>query len=100
MILNPLVPLFGRLVARGGRKRGNRQTDGQTDRRTDGRTYRPSTGNPRCPCAPRVTVCCGFTVRCTAHAHACAIKSTSQAAGYGSTLYIGIAMVFVFSPYH
>ena len=33
--LNPLVSLFGRLVARSGRKRGNRQTDGQT--------YRPST---------------------------------------------------------
>ena len=37
--LNPLVSLFGRLVARSGRKRGNRQTDG----RTDGQTYRPST---------------------------------------------------------
>ena len=39
MALNPLVSLFGRLVARSGRKRDNRQTD----RRTDGRTYRPST---------------------------------------------------------
>ena len=29
--LNPLVSLFGRLVARSGRKRGNRQTDRQTD---------------------------------------------------------------------
>ena len=28
MALNPLVSLFGRLVARSGRKRGNRQTDG------------------------------------------------------------------------
>ena len=28
MTLNPLVLLFGRLVARSGRKRGNRQTDG------------------------------------------------------------------------
>ena len=36
MALNPLVSLFGRLVARRGRKRGNRQTD----RRTDGK---PST---------------------------------------------------------
>ena len=33
--LNPLVSLFGRLVARSGRKRGNRQTDGRTDRMTD-----------------------------------------------------------------
>ena len=33
--LNPLVSLFGRLVARTGRKRGNRQNDGQTDRQTD-----------------------------------------------------------------
>ena len=39
MALNPLVSLFGRLVARSGRKRGNRQNDGQTDRQT----YRPST---------------------------------------------------------
>ena len=37
--LNPLLSLFGRFVARSGRKRGNRQTDGQTDRQT----YRPST---------------------------------------------------------
>ena len=29
--LNPLVSLFGRLVARSGRKRGNRQTDRLTD---------------------------------------------------------------------
>ena len=29
--LNPLVSLIGRLVARSGRKRGNRQTDRQTD---------------------------------------------------------------------
>ena len=33
MALNPLVSLFGRLVARSGRKRGNRQTDGRTDDR-------------------------------------------------------------------
>ena len=39
MALNPLVSLFGRLVARSGRKCGNRQTDGQID----GQTYRPST---------------------------------------------------------
>ena len=39
MALNPLVSLFGRLVARSGRKRGNRQTDRQTDRQTQ----RPST---------------------------------------------------------
>ena len=32
MVLNPLVSLFGRLVACSGRKRDNRQTDGQTDR--------------------------------------------------------------------
>ena len=43
MALNPLVSLFGRLVARSGRKRGNRQNDGQTDRQTDRQTYRPST---------------------------------------------------------
>ena len=34
MALNPLVLLFGRLVARSGRKRGNRQTDGRTDLQT------------------------------------------------------------------
>ena len=34
MALNPLVSLFGRLVARSGRKRGNRQTDTQY-RQTD-----------------------------------------------------------------
>ena len=28
MALNPLVSVIGRLVARSGRKRGNRQTDG------------------------------------------------------------------------
>ena len=44
--LNPLVSLFGRFVERGGRKRGNRQTD------TDTHTHRPS--NPRCACAPSV----------------------------------------------
>ena len=32
MVLNPLVSLFGRLVARSGRKRGNRQTNGRNDR--------------------------------------------------------------------
>ena len=41
MALNPLVSLFGRLVARSGRIRGNRQTDAYS--------------NPRCACAPRVT---------------------------------------------
>ena len=30
--LNPLVSLIGRLVARSGRKRGNRQTDRQNDK--------------------------------------------------------------------
>ena len=40
--LNPLVSLFGRFVARGGRKRGNRHT--HTDK----------VRNPRCACAPRV----------------------------------------------
>ena len=35
MVLNPLVLLFGRLVALSGRKRGNRQTDRQTDGMTD-----------------------------------------------------------------
>ena len=29
--LNPLVSLFGRLVARSGRKRGNRRKDGRMD---------------------------------------------------------------------
>ena len=29
MVLNLVVSVFGRLVARSGRKRGNRQTDGQ-----------------------------------------------------------------------
>ena len=32
MVLNPLVSLFGRLVACSGRKRGNRQTNGRNDR--------------------------------------------------------------------
>ena len=32
MVLNPLVSLFGRLVARSGRIRGTGQTDGQNDR--------------------------------------------------------------------
>ena len=49
--LNPLASLFGRLVARSGRKRGNRQTDGRTDGRTDLQT---KLYNPRCACAPRV----------------------------------------------
>ena len=39
MVLNPLVSLFGHVVVRSGRKRGNRQTDRQTDKRND----RPST---------------------------------------------------------
>ena len=35
MALNQLVSLIGRLVARSGRKRGIRQTDGRTDGRND-----------------------------------------------------------------
>ena len=35
MAPNPLVSLFGHLVACSGRKRDNRQTDGRTDRMTD-----------------------------------------------------------------
>ena len=35
MALNPLVSLIGRLLARSGRKRGNRQTDGRKDGRND-----------------------------------------------------------------
>ena len=31
---NPLVSLIGRLLARSGRKRGNRRTDGQNDKTT------------------------------------------------------------------
>ena len=34
MALNPLLSLIGRLVARSGRKRGNRQTDRQNDKTT------------------------------------------------------------------
>ena len=34
MALNPLVTLIGRLLARSGRKRGNRQTDGRNDKTT------------------------------------------------------------------
>ena len=45
----PLVSVFGRLVARSGRKRGNRETDRQTDRQTQTKYC-----NPRCACAPRV----------------------------------------------
>ena len=43
--LNLLVSLFYLLVAPGGRKRGNRQTDGRTQTKYC---------NPRCACAPRV----------------------------------------------
>ena len=56
MALNPLVSLFGRLVARSARIKGTGQTDG----RTDGRTVtlaahaRLTDRNPRCACAPRV----------------------------------------------
>ena len=32
--LNPLVSLIGRLVARSGRKSGNRRTDGRNDKTT------------------------------------------------------------------
>ena len=35
VVLNPLVLLFGRLVARNGRIRGTGQTDGRTDRMTE-----------------------------------------------------------------
>ena len=35
MVLNPLVSLFGRLVARSGRIRGTGQTDGRTDGRNE-----------------------------------------------------------------
>ena len=34
MAPNPLVSLIGRLLARSGRKRGNRQTDGRNDKTT------------------------------------------------------------------
>ena len=44
MALNPLVSLIGRLLARSGRKRGNRQTDGRTER---GRTERGRTERGR-----------------------------------------------------
>ena len=48
MALNPLVSLFGRLVARSGRISGTGQTDGLNDRPCS-KYY-----NPRCACAPRV----------------------------------------------
>ena len=35
VVLNPLVSLFGRLVARSGRIRDTGQTDGRTDGRKD-----------------------------------------------------------------
>ena len=35
MVLNPLVSLFGGLVARSGRIRGTGQTDGRTDGQND-----------------------------------------------------------------
>ena len=38
MALNPLVSLIGRLLARSGRKRGNRQTDGRTERGRNNKT--------------------------------------------------------------
>ena len=38
MALNPLVSLFGRLVARSARISGTGQMDGRMDGRTDGRT--------------------------------------------------------------
>ena len=34
MALNPFVSIIGRLAARSGRKRGNRQTDRQNDKTT------------------------------------------------------------------
>ena len=56
--MNPLVSLFCHLVVCGGRKRGNRQTDGQTDRQTHLQT---KYCNPRCACAPTrrglITLC-------------------------------------------
>ena len=33
------------------------------------------------------------------HVHAVTLNTPTCITGYGSTLYIGIAMVFVFSPY-
>ena len=56
-MLNPLVSLFYLFLARGGRKRGNRRTGGQT-----------KYCNPRCACAPRVNNHCqklsnGYRVR-------------------------------------
>ena len=38
MALNPLVSLIGRLLARSGTKRGNRQTDGRTERGRNDKT--------------------------------------------------------------
>ena len=50
MVLNPLVSLFGRLVARSGRKRGNRQTNGRNDRTLAAHARRGLTidGDRRC----------------------------------------------------
>ena len=45
----PVGIAFGRLVPRSGRKHGNRQTNRQTDLQT-------KYSNPRCACAPRVTI--------------------------------------------
>ena len=47
MAPNPLVSLIGRLLARSGRKRGNRQMDGRTE-------WQNNYCNPRCAYAPMV----------------------------------------------
>ena len=52
--LKALLLFFGRSLAHGGNKRGNRGTDGQTDRQTHSRMkYR----NPRWAYVPRVNNC-------------------------------------------
>ena len=61
MVLNPLVSPIGCLVARSGRKRGNRQTDRQNDKTT--------------------------TVTLTAHAHRWLITGAVQVHKLGAGMY-------------
>ena len=49
--MNPLLSLFCCLVARSRRKRGKRQTDGQTHLQT-------KYNKPRCVCTPSVYITC------------------------------------------
>ena len=88
MVLNPLVSLFGRLVARSDRIRGTGQMDGRTDGMTD------QVRNPRCACAPRVNNIMG---------HCLFGISASQCVATLSDLLAGLSVItlvrFIFLSY-